>query len=151
MARPKKPLQIHKMQGTLRKDRHGDGEGLGDYINQETGYPDPPEMLQEWGRRTWVQIMQKAMVFEEWLSWDELPSLVAYCGAVDVLYSTTGRPHEDVDDKGNKKISVDFKAWKDACLMVDKFATKFGLDPSSKNGFNFGKKPEVDEFADFKI
>jgi len=156
MAKPgpqKMPQKLAKMKGNYRPSRYGDdqSERALDFINKDSGYPDPPEILGEHGRRTWVQIMQRAMMFEDWICWDELNSLTAYCGAVDVLYQTTGQPYDEVTEKGDRRVSVDFKVWKDACLLIDRFSQRFGLDPASKSGFNFGEKKDEDDFTEWRL
>lgn len=150
----KQPEALAKIKGTHRPSRYGDKDlDLTDYINKDSGYPEPPDTLEEHGRRVWLQVMKKAVRIGNWIAWDDLASLEVYCAAVDDFKRTVTAPRFDIDDKtGRKIVSADYKVYKDCIMVIDRYSQRFGLDPSAKSAFTFGKDDKKeDDFTEWRV
>ena len=149
----KQPEALAKIKGTHRPSRYGEKDlDLTDYINEDSGYPDPPETLEEFGRRVWIQIMQKACRMGNWIAWDDLVSLEMYCAAVDDFKRTVNAPRFDVLKDGRKVVSADYKVYKDCIMVIDRLSQRYGLDPSAKSAFTFGvDDKKEDDFSEWRV
>lgn len=150
----KQPQAIAKLKGTYRPVRYGGDQTKTelDFINADSGYPDPPEFLEEKGRRQWVSIMKKAAIMGNWICWEDLPSLEAYCRAYDDMVSSAGAERYEFLKDGRRVLSAEYKLFKESALLLDRLSQRFGLDPSAKSSFNWGKDDEnEDDFVRLKI
>jgi phage terminase small subunit len=154
-GKKKQPESVAKAKGTYRGDRYEVEQRKlpeGNFINEDSYPNEVPELLQQHGVRLWKQVILQARERGNWIAWDDLPGLTIMCGAWDVVCQVTGQPYLDIDDKGNKRVSVEWKVYKDSVMLFERWADRFGLDPSSKSKFDFTKKAdEPEDFTDLEI
>lgn len=147
-------MSVAKAKGTFIPSRYegGGNQEAVDFINQESGYPDPPDYIQGNARRQVIAILRLARDKGDWIAWSDLPSLWVYASFLQDFERLADCPEIDIDEKGNKRMSAEFRAKKEAALMIDRLSQRFGLDPSAKGAFDFSKKEQKEEdFTDWNL
>lgn len=117
MANKRKPDNVHQLQGTHRKDRHGD---LDTKIQLDSKLPKPPTWLPQFAKKEWQRvcnIMKAVGVITE----ADASVLTQYC----LLYSEM------------KKVKEEFQAAKHTQLRL--CAAELGLTPVSRSKIVVGK------------
>ena len=154
-GRPPKSREQHKLEGTFRKDRHGepDQEEELNYIVEEGNFPIHPDTIKGDGVKAWKIIAERALQYPRLYTWGDYFAMVQYCQAIDYISRAGQEEYFEIDDKGNKRVSADFKAWKDAVMVADRLSQRLGLDPSSRAALNFGKEDDKkeDDFSEWRV
>ena len=128
-GRPPKPTALHKLDGTLRKERHGDA------VRAESKLLTPPDHLDTIARQEWLKVAGELHNVELTTSLD-LTMLEQYC----ITYSLWRAALDDLQQYGSVQetktgysqqtgyFTVAIKLGKE----VREIAREFGLTPSSR-------------------
>lgn len=127
------PAEIHKLVGTFRADRHGEGV-VGDVFDV---VPEPPESLGDVGRGKWVekgeQLRQLGLLEARYLD-----CLERYCIACDQFAIAKAQVEEGpryiTTEKGFVVAHPALKDMKDWDGIAKRYLVEMGQTPSSANG-----------------
>lgn len=123
-GRPRKPLLLHAIHGTARKDRHAK---RGDEL-QITGEPlgDPPDFLAAEAAEEWIRLTNHAE-YKQVLGSIHRSALIEYC-------TLHGRMIEDV--RGGKEFGSTQRQ------VLSSLRMQLGLTPASQSKVKFPEKPK---------
>lgn len=138
MPTPPKPVELLKLQGTYRKDRHGERDGLA----QPEGHVQQPSNLDSPGLRMWAVISEKVAPCG-FLTAADQPIVDLCCRLWGLLQQAMACAQSDPMDKDARASVVAYTSQWMAC------AGKLGLSPADRVKLapaTAKKKDDGDEF-----
>lgn len=125
MANVRKPAELHKLNGTFRKDRHGDPE---QQLNINDPLPEPPDWLCSIAVREWRRIVD-VMADNGVLRATDFAILAIYCSLFAQMVELKGRLHPQV--------IVQFRAAMNDLGLTPAARSKVCLPKKAKKGNDF--------------
>jgi phage terminase small subunit len=121
------PTKIKKLQGSFNAARE-----LKNPISFAgiDGLPNPPEMLQKFGRELWT-MHGKRLAEVGLLSDVNLWALEGFCVSFEIAHDKSKEMRSDAKA---------FRMWRDAMDKASQFGAKFGFDPQSATKIGFPEK-----------
>ena len=136
-GRKKKPTQLKKIQGTLRKCREIENEMQVDLCEK---IPDPPIWLSEIGKTEWLKVTNQLFNLQM-LHTVDLKMVEAYCNEISLYIECEqalregGRIDEFFNGEGDvvrRQAKPLIKMKNDALANALKLATQFGITPVAR-------------------
>ena len=152
-GRPAKPIALHKLEGTFRKDRHGEANA------PQPMLPDPPQYLTDTARAEWERAGQELLAqglmtalssaaFEVYVTAKAQLALAGWHLKREgsVRYDRGSPPDEDgYQERGPKWITSPWVAiHRSAQEMVLKAQREFGMSPAGWSKVSPSKPEELD-------
>jgi P27 family predicted phage terminase small subunit len=161
-GRPRKPIEAHILEGTFRKDRHGERSSGARQVQGKP--PRCPSWLDKEAKAEWKRLTRRlaAMNLPTALdhctlaclcaAWSEFHAATKLLQAEGRVIRTGGQKDEKTGNwqggqlQPHPAVAMQRSAWK----AVKQFSALFGLDPSSHSRLHVQPPPaEVDEFEEF--
>ena len=142
MARPRKPTQLKKLRGTLRKCRVNPAEWT-----PPVGAPEMPATFKRDARREWMRVVPM-LLGAGLISHYDGSTLEAYCEAYQEWKDaarTIAKEGQLVAGGVHPAMKIVI-ASREQCM---KYAQRFGFDPASRSKIVAPKKEAKDDTADF--
>ncbi|GAF74388.1 unnamed protein product, partial [marine sediment metagenome] len=149
VARPKKPIEKKKLEGTFRKDREAKEPMV---PTKFEGIPKPPKQLIKEGMDLWNAAVKELQNLKMLYDVD-LPMLVSYCNEMGTYFKMQdiiNKKGETYMDGKNPKTRPEVYIGRNSLKIAITIASKFGFTPSDRTKIEVPKQNEGDAFSEFE-
>ena len=133
-----KQIELHKIQGTYREDRHGGRPEL------ESGIPAPPPYMSDVARVEWLRVSEELHAVGL-LTMPDRAAMEAYCenyAQYVEAYQQLQQEELVIETPSGKKQNPLIKICKDAQQKIYQFTKEFGMTTLSRSKIDLRPKKE---------